>query len=93
MRNPPKVASAWLPSYVENRSFNNSLIDSYVIAVKQMCNENGIACFDMHACLEDENGVLPDEYCRDGYIHLNDEGAKTVVNALYAFADIQGAVE
>ncbi len=90
MTNPPKVASSWLPNYVENRSFDNSLIDAFVESVKEMCTDNEIRVFDMHSCLENEDGILPDGYCRDGYIHLSDEGAQTVVNALYEFAKNKG---
>lgn len=84
--NPPKVASAWLPAYVTNKSFGNELIDEFVSALIRMCEEQGVPYVDAHQYLVNENGVLPDEYCRDGYIHLNNVGAKVVVDALYDFA-------
>lgn len=84
--NPPKVASAWLPAYVTNKNFGNKLIDEFVSALICMCEEQGVPYVDAHQYLVNENGVLPDEYCRDGYIHLNNAGAKVVVDALYDFA-------
>ena len=84
--NPPKVASTWLPSYTPNRSFGNKLIAEYVAALIQMCDARGIPYVDAHAALLDANGALPDGYCRDGFVHLNDSGAEVVVEELYRFA-------
>lgn len=83
---PPKVASSWLPDYTTNRSFGNKRIDEFVNALVAMCDENEIAYVDAHSALQNEDGALPDEFCRDGYIHLNNAGSKVVVDALYAFA-------
>lgn len=85
--NPPKVASQWLPDYTANRKFGNQLIDEFVTALTQMCQEHGILYVDAYESLKDENGVLPDDFCRDGYIHLNHQGAAVVVDALNAFAE------
>ncbi len=85
--NPPKVASAWLPSYTPNRSFGNKLIAEYVDALIQMCEKRGILYVDAHAALLDDNGALPDGYCRDGFVHLNDAGSEVVVEELYRFAE------
>lgn len=93
MTNPPKVASAWLPPYIANRSLDNTLIADFVNGLQNMCAENEIPCVDMHAALVDANGALPDEYCRDGYIHLNDAGSRIAVDALYAFAETQGEMQ
>lgn len=93
MTNPPKVASGWLPPYIANRSLNNVLIADFVSDLQNMCAENAIPCLDMHAALVDANGVLPDEYCRDGYIHLNDAGSRVAVDTLYAFAENQGEIQ
>ncbi|MBQ9134421.1 MAG: hypothetical protein IJX64_07815 [Clostridia bacterium] len=90
LTNPPKVASSWLPSYVVNRAFNNALISQFVASVTAMCDENNIPYIDIFAALQDENGNLPDSYCRDGYIHLSDEGARVVVDTLHAFANSLG---
>lgn len=84
--NPPKVASTWLPSYTPNRSFGNKLIAEYVDALVRMCDDRGIPCVDAHTALLDANGALPDNYCRDGFVHLNDAGSKVVVEELYRFA-------
>lgn len=84
--NPPKVASNWLPSYTPNRNFGNELITEYVDGLIRMCDARGIPYVDAHAALLDENGALPDNYCRDGFVHLNDAGAKVVVEELYRFA-------
>lgn len=84
--NPPKVASTWLPSYTPNRSFGNKLIAEYVNALVRMCDVRGIPYVDAHAALLDANGALPDNYCRDGFVHLNDTGSKVVVEELYRFA-------
>lgn len=85
--NPPKVASQWLPDYTANRRFGNELIEDFVDALTQMCRENNIPYVDAYECLKNENGALPDDYCRDGYIHLNHQGAAVVVEALKAFAE------
>lgn len=84
--NPPKVASTWLPSYTPNRSFGNKLIAEYVNALVEMCEDRGIPYVDAYAALLDGNGALPDDYCRDGFVHLNDAGSEVVVEELYRFA-------
>lgn len=84
--NPPKVASTWLPTYTPNRSFGNKLISEYVDGLVQMCDTRGIPYVDAHTALLDDNGALPDNYCRDGFVHLNDAGSKVVVEELYRFA-------
>lgn len=85
--NPPKVASRWLPSYTANRQFGNELIGEFVDALIQACQKNNIPCVDAYECLKDEAGALPDSFCRDGYVHLNHQGAAVVVEALEAFAE------
>lgn len=85
--NPPKVASQWLPNYTANRGFGNPLIDEFVTALTQMCREQNIPYVDAYENLKDEHGALPDNFCRDGYIHLNHQGAAVVVDALNAFAE------
>lgn len=90
LTNPPKVASTWLPNYTVNKNFNNALIAQFVSELIRMCDENAIKYFDMHSILKDETGSLPDTYCRDGYVHLSDEGARIVVEALYKFAEDSG---
>jgi len=84
--NPPKVASLWLPDYTANRKFGNELISEFVEALIRMCEDRGIPYVDAHAALRNADGVLPDEYCRDGFLHLNNAGAKVVVEELYRFA-------
>lgn len=84
--NPPKVGSAWLPDYTPNRNFGNALISEFVEALIQMCEEREIPYVDAHAALQDGNGVLPDEYCSDGFVHLNEAGAIALVEELYRFA-------
>lgn len=83
---PPKIASSWLPTYVTNRSFGNERIGEFVTALIAMCDENGVPYVDAYGALKNETGALPDDFCRDGYIHLNNAGSKVVVDALYAFA-------
>lgn len=90
MTNPPKLASGWLPDYTANRNFNNALIADFVDALIQMCGDRGIPYADTHQALQDGNGALPDDYCRDGFVHINDAGSKVVVDALYAFAGGRG---
>ena len=87
MTNPPKVASTWLPDYTPNRAFGNELLDSFVEALIGMCEEQGVPYVDIHAALENESGVLPEEYCSDGFVHLNKTGAAAVVSVLYEYAD------
>jgi lysophospholipase L1-like esterase len=87
--NPPKVESQWLPGYVKNKGFNNELILDFVTRLKSLCEENGIEFVDIHTPLSNENGALDNDNCRDGYVHLNDNGSKIVVDALYKFAEFR----
>lgn len=87
LTNPPKVSSSWLPDYTTNRSFGNALINAFDEALIDLCGAKGVAYIDTHAKLMNAKGVLPDEWCRDGYIHLNNEGSAVVVEALYAYAE------
>lgn len=84
--NPPKVASTWLPDYTPNRNFGNKLITEFVDALIKMCEAKGIPYVDAHTALEDANGVLPDDCCNDGFVHLSNKGAAVVVEELYRFA-------
>lgn len=85
--NPPKVDSQWLPAYVKNREFDNDLIADLVEKLKTVCDEKQVEFVDIHTALCGENGALDDSMCRDGYVHLNDVGAKVVVDTLYKFAE------
>lgn len=85
--NPPKVASRWLPDYTANRNFGNELIGEFVAALAQMCREREVPYVDAYEALKNEAGALPDDFCRDGYVHLNHRGAAAVVDALNAFAE------
>ena len=84
--NPPKLSSSWLPDYTVNQGFDNQLIGEFVTALGELCREKGVPYVDAYALLADESGALPEGYCRDGYVHLNNAGAKIVVDALYQFA-------
>ena len=90
LTNTPKVASGWLPDYTANRNFNNALITDFVEALIRMCDSQGIPYINTHQALQGENGALPDSFCRDGFLHINDAGAKVVVDTLYAYADGRG---
>ena len=87
MTNTPKTKTSWLPSYTANRKFGNPLIDSFVGAVIGMCDSKNIPYIDVNKSLKDDSGTLPNDYSRDDYVHINDKGARVVVNALYAFAE------
>lgn len=82
--NPPKIASSWLPDYVANRNFNNELILSFVTELRLMCEAENIPYVDAYEHLA-VDGALPTDFCRDGYLHLNNSGAAVVVEALYNF--------
>ncbi|MDR0491055.1 MAG: GDSL-type esterase/lipase family protein [Oscillospiraceae bacterium] len=84
--NTPRNASSWLPSYITNKSFGNPLIDEFVNAVRIMCESRGLCYIDLNAALKDENNALPEEFCRDGFDHINNAGAAVVVEALREFA-------
>ena len=84
--NTPKVSSSWLPSYIDNRNFNNLLIDEFNSKLKNMCENNNIGYIDVNTPLKGADGALPDSYCRDGYVHLNNDGSKIVVDTLYEYA-------
>jgi lysophospholipase L1-like esterase len=83
----PKTAANWLPPYVLNTGFDNELISSYVDGLAAMCQSEGIGYIDIHSALMDESGALPAEYSRDEFVHLNDAGAKIVVDMLYDYAN------
>lgn len=83
--NPPKVASTWLPQYAANRDFGNRRIDAFVTALTEALEQNGYPYADTHAALSDDRGYLPDAWCRDGYVHLNDTGAAALVDAVYEY--------
>ncbi|MDR1639287.1 MAG: GDSL-type esterase/lipase family protein [Clostridiales bacterium] len=82
----PKTVSNWLPPYVLNNGFDNELISSFVDGLAAMCQSEGIGYIDIHSVLMDESGALPAEYSRDDFVHLNDAGAKIVVDMLYDYA-------
>ena len=84
--NTPRNASSWLPSYVPNKDFGNRLIDEFNDAVRSMCEGRGLAYIDLNAALKGENGALPEEFCRDGFDHINNAGAAAAVEALRKFA-------
>jgi lysophospholipase L1-like esterase len=84
--NTPKVASSWLPDYCLNRDFSNATIDGFVDQLRVMCADRGISFVDLNTALKNGNGALPDDYSRDGYVHISDAGSAVVVKALYDFA-------
>ncbi len=86
MTNTPKISSPWLPDYTINRSFNNDLITTFVGAVINMCETEGIPYVDVSSGLKDANGYLRQRYCSDGFLHLTNEGSAVVVNALERYA-------
>lgn len=86
LTNPPKVASRWLPDYTANRDFDNDLIDELAEAVEDMCSRLEVPWVDLHTALSGAGGALPDDWCRDGFLHLNGEGAKAAVEAIERFA-------
>jgi len=85
--NTPKTATEWLPPYCANKDFGNALIDEFNEAVIKMCGSRGLAYVDLNSILKDGNNAMPDDYSRDGYVHLSNDGAKIVVDALYDFAE------
>ncbi len=87
MTNTPKISSYWLPDYTINRNFNNDLITAFAGAVINMCETEGIPYVDTSSDLKDANGYLKEEYCSDGFLHLNYDGAAVVVNALERYAE------
>jgi lysophospholipase L1-like esterase len=89
--NPPKVDSSWLPDYTANRAFSNELIREFDQGLRTLCEEREIPWVDLYAALADEDGNLPDRYCRDGFLHLSSEGAALAVQALYDYASEKGA--
>ena len=79
-----------LPDYTPNREFGNALIDDFVAALTAACEERGVPVIDIHGVMSGEDGALPERYCSDGFIHLNQEGRRAVVDALYAYARDKG---
>ncbi len=87
---PPKSADQWLPDYTENRDFGNPLIEEFAQKLIAACEAAGVPYIDMHAAFSDENGALPEEYCSDNFIHLNEAGRKAAVDLLYTYARDKG---
>jgi lysophospholipase L1-like esterase len=87
--NTPKVASAWIPDYTPNKSFSNELIDTFVTELRKLCTDKGVKYVDLNTALKDERGALPDDYCRDGYVHLSNAGSAVVIETLIAFAEAE----
>jgi hypothetical protein len=89
MTNAPKTKTEWIPKYTANREYGNALIDSFVAGLISMCRSEGIQYIDINSILKDDFGALPDEYSSDNFIHINNAGARVIVDALYDFAESQ----
>ena len=84
--NTPKSASTWRPESHKFLGYNNEFIDTFVDALKQLCDRRGIANIDLNSPLKGPDNALPDEYCLDNYNHLTAAGSKAAVDVLYAYA-------
>ena len=54
----------------ETTRLNNKLVDEYNERLKTFAEENDCVYVMIGENFKDENGALPDKYCRDGYAHL-----------------------
>jgi|GEM_PF-2311619 len=84
--NTPKVAGAWLPWYCTNENFNNTLIDEYIADLISMCTARGMKYVDLNSHLKNDQNALPNEWCRDDFVHLNDSSSAVIVKLLQEFA-------
>lgn len=89
----PKTDSEYLPWYCRNENFGSVLLNELADALKTMCAGKKIDCIDTNAAIRNADGHLPDQYCSDGYVHLNDAGAEILVQAMEAFAEQRGTIE
>ena len=80
--NPPKVASSWIPKYTTNQDFGNRLIDAFVTQLTARLEQSGYAYIDTHTALSNEKGYLPDDWCRDGYVHINDTASAVLLDTV-----------
>ena len=80
--NPPKVASSWIPKYTTNQDFGNRLIDAFVTQLTARLEQSGYAYIDTHTALSNEQGYLPDDWCRDGYVHINDTASAVLAETV-----------
>lgn len=80
--NPPKVASSWIPKYTTNRDFGNRLIDAFVAELTARLEQSGYAYIDTHTALSNAQGFLPDDWCRDGYVHINDTASAVLLDTV-----------
>lgn len=80
--NPPKVASSWIPKYTTNQSFGNKCIDAFVTELTVRLEQSGYAYIDTHTALSNAQGYLPDDWCRDGYVHINDTASAVLLDTV-----------
>ncbi len=57
--------------------------------VRQECETLGIHYVDLASGLKDEEGLLPDKYCIDEKMHLNDDGYEIFARELLDFAQAE----
>lgn len=66
----------------KNRSYKNitmQTIDSYNIALAEMCKEDGYKFLNTSEVLKDKNGFLKTSFVREDGIHLNEAGCNAVL--------------
>ncbi len=57
--------------------------------VRQECESLGISYVDLASGLKNENGLLPEKYCADGLVHLNDDGYEIFARELLDYAQAE----
>ena len=77
-----------LPVYTGNeyKGVNNANVRSYNTKLKKIAEEQGCKFLDVCQYLVDGTGGLAKAYTSDKYVHLSNDGFKTWIKVLYAFA-------
>ena len=70
----------------EKVNLNNSNMDLFNSALKELCGEYGLEWVDVNTPLKGEDNCLQREYSSDNYVHMSNTGCVVWVNALRDFA-------
>lgn len=75
----------------QSKTLTQQNLDAFNQALEALCREKGVAFLNLAPHLKDSRGYLNLDYSNDNWVHLNDKGLQTVVDALRSFAREQQA--
>ncbi len=75
----------------QSKTLTQRNLDAFNQALEALCQEKGVAFLNLAPHLKDDRGYLNLDYSNDKWVHLNDKGLQTVVEALRSFAREQQA--